>query len=72
MKRNKEITMGRYMFKQDNDCHWYLVPEEECLSFDDIINTDYESWTPAGEAWVDSFRIDGPHNMTFTDPKEIS
>lgn len=59
----------RYCLKQDDDCHWYLIPVLRLQNF--------EEWLAAGPYYedyegeeFDSCRIDGPHRLTFTDPKE--
>lgn len=61
----------KYMLKQDDDCHWYLVPESEWLSFDDLMTVDPEDLTADGEAYLDSMSIDGPHRIAFICPEEI-
>ena len=64
--------MKRFMMKQDNDCHWYLVPVEHCKLFDEMMEIDWGEWTPAGEQLIESMRIDGPELLTFTDPQKIT
>ncbi len=59
----------RFFLSQDNSSHWYLVPVSQ-----DIL---WEQWRNIPEdderSWVEpefAKRIDGPHRLTFTDPKE--
>jgi hypothetical protein len=61
--------MQRYFVGQDNDCHWYLIPVElydKYSAWIDMDPKDPASWEePEGIE-----RIDGPHRLTFTDPRE--
>ena len=58
----------RYCLEQDNDAHWYLIPaakRAEWNAFLEIPSDDERSWDVPTYAEI----IDGPHNLTFTDPK---
>ena len=69
---NKET---RYTFRQDGDCHWYLLTVEEAKEFDrmkkrleevDEMSEEFEDLCCA----IDNFdRINYPEEFTFTDPK---
>ena len=61
---------NRYMIAQDDDCHWYMFTTDEKQVFDDLMYCDWDEITPDGEAWLDKRRIDGPHCLTFENPKE--
>jgi len=61
-------TSVRYYLMQDEDSHWYLVPQDREDEFNTLSENEDE-W----EAFEDEFggcRIDGPHRLTFTDPRE--
>lgn len=58
----------RFFLAQDDDSHWYLVPEQN--------RAEWEAWTNISKddpaSWnVPDFAksIDGPHTLTFADPQ---
>lgn len=71
----------RYKLKQDENSHWYLILADSEKLFvrllEDMENFyTNEEWGAAQESeetFEECFgdcRIDGPHNLTFTDPLE--
>jgi hypothetical protein len=57
----------RYRMVQDDDCHWYLIPANRSFEFDTWRESDdYQAGIEPD--WA--HRIDGPHRLTFTDPRE--
>ncbi len=73
----------RWCLKQDNDSHWYCILLSESETFTDLLK-QMGSFDIRNQAtWKDEhivvtmfeeqfgkFRIDGPHNLTFTGPLE--
>ena len=61
--------MTRFILVQDNDSHWFVIPEterEEWGDWRDFPDTDKRSWTPPDFAQA----VGGsPSLVTFTDPK---
>lgn len=55
---------ARYKLIQDNDCHWYLITVEQEKLFNELLS-DWEKFEDA-----DFKRVDGPHAVSFVDPKE--
>lgn len=44
----------RCMFRQDDSCHWYLVPEAECRRFDELCALITGELEPDSEEWFDA------------------
>ena len=59
----------RYKIIQDNDYHWYLVKVVDEGAFNTWLQEDTESdsFDPEGHPGKP---IEGPHLLTFTEPKE--
>jgi hypothetical protein len=58
----------RYFLAQDDDSHWYLVPEQnraEWEAWRNLPSTDERTWEHPDFAKP----IDGPHTLTFADPQ---
>ncbi len=53
------------MLKQDDDGHWYLIPENEEEHFDEWIEN------PRGKYDYDEFKIDSPKNIRIIDYIEV-
>ena len=64
------MSKDRYCISQDGDGHWYLIPDFEREFFEDMIECEDDEITEAGWTWLANHSIDGPHRLTFTDPKE--
>ena len=61
------MNATRFKLKQDEDCHWYLIIDNNEELFVRLLEEeDYDTF---GECFGDC-RVDGPHNLTFTDPRE--
>lgn len=63
--------MKRYCLVRDDDSHWYLIPQKLKSSFEVLeaeanAVDDYEFFNKTFE----KYRSNGPHCITFTDPKE--
>ena len=61
----------RYCLVQDEDCYWYLIPAQDRKLFMALCDESYG--TDNFDDFDDRFgnlRVDGPHSLTFTDPKE--
>jgi len=59
----------KYILAQDNSCHWYLIPFENKVEFDEWLEIDEDderSWTPPEFAK----EIGGWHKLTFENPIE--
>ena len=57
----------RFRLESDGDGHWYLIPPEK--------QSEWSTWMDSKdfELGVEpdwARRIDGPHRLTFTDPRE--
>lgn len=59
-------AVPRWRIKSDDDGHYYLIPADR--------EDDWWAWVqapdadPEGPPWAR--RIDGPHRLTFSDPRE--
>lgn len=55
---------SRYRVESDDDGHYYLIPADK--------QSEFLAWIDSGSdaepTWAR--RIDGPHRLTFTDPRE--
>jgi len=61
----------RYRFLQDNDCHWYLIPEEQAQVFEQWSALTDDNDKEFRDYRFEDRRISGPvEAFTFTDPKE--
>ena len=61
--------MIRYCLLLDNDCHWYLVPSARKSEFDTLLGkADTDDKWDQFENTFGSMRINGPHDLTFTQP----
>jgi len=76
----------RYCLIQDDDCHWYICPSDRRSEALEMFEAFYlwhdrhsrlwdheDAWESLGPEppepdFID--RINGPHDLTFTDPKE--
>jgi hypothetical protein len=61
----------RFRLNQDQDCHWYLIPDDEkLLGLFNELNEAEEGW--ADDRWqqFEDMRIDGYHRLTFENPAE--
>lgn len=63
-----KYIFGRWCLVQDNDCHWYLIREEQREEFNKWVSfsDDHAAWN--GEMFGEC-RVDGPHNITFAAPE---
>lgn len=64
--------MAKWIFRKDDDCHWYMIPAEKSKVFSSLIREcdnegDFENFW--GE--FDQYRIDSPLHYTFENPEEI-
>lgn len=72
------MAIQRFRFMQDNDSHWYLIPEDqqqhfiEWLSLDDFTDRARETLNLFYNQFkFEDRRISGPvEDFTFTEPKE--
>lgn len=58
----------RWRAVEDGEGHWYLIPAERSFEFDTWRqdSDDYRAGIEPDYAQ----RIDGPHRLTFTEPRE--
>lgn len=56
----------RYMFVQDNDCHWYMIPEDLEGSFYLLLDADLD---PLWEEFKQYALGGGVQGITFTNPR---
>lgn len=67
------MAKQRYRLTKDDDGHTYLVPAERAEEFGELCDEAYanDDFT-AFENKFGKYRIDGAHNLTFTDPRDLS
>ncbi len=56
--------------RDDNDGHWYLVPEDRITEFEDILNMMDEGDDDLDLS--DFHQVDGPHHLRILAWEEIS
>ena len=56
----------RYTFRQDNDCHWYLLTVVQSRLFDELI--DEENYEDERWAEIEECRCSSPSNIIFESP----
>jgi hypothetical protein len=59
----------RYILKQDDDCHWYLLKESEEAEFDQWIEATWSNWEFYQGKDFDNNRIDHPSSISFENPR---
>jgi hypothetical protein len=62
----------RYVFCQDQDSHWYMVPETRARDFREVCanayaNDDFEAFSESFE----HFRCDSPFAYSFAEPERM-
>lgn len=62
--------MTRFKFKQDQDCHWYLIPEELSSLFTQLEENGEADCFAEFDNKFDKYRCDHPSNFTFENVKE--
>ena len=62
----RETYKPRMIFMQDNDCHWYLIPENEAKEFDRALG-DIGSWVDFNTKWGTKELPIHPSQYSFTD-----
>lgn len=63
----------KYILKQDEDCHWYLIRIKDVDKFDSLCEYAYSEDDFEGfERMFSECRINGPHDLTFTDPRDTN
>lgn len=71
---SKEWDDTRWCFVEDDDCHWYLIPVYEKRSFEDLMNiicsAHYYNLLDRFDDRYGKFRHDGPHVLSFIDPRD--
>lgn len=61
--------MKRYILKQDEDSHWYLIPMECETDFETTCSEAYRNDEfDDFESKFGEMRINGPHDLSFTNP----
>jgi hypothetical protein len=60
----------RYFIDQDDDCHWYLIPEIKREKWERWRDTDWKD--SLADCALPDFVVDigSPNSLTFTDPLE--
>lgn len=60
----------KYCFRQDESCHWYMIPFNKSDLFSELHDND-NNWEEFCDEF-DNYRIDGsPMSFTFENPKEV-
>lgn len=62
--------MSRFCFKQDDNCHNYMIPVELVDSFNAELEKDWDDPDWEFDFLFAQYRCDSVQNWTFTDPKE--
>lgn len=57
----------RWKLKQDDDCHWYLIKQDDDRLFDALVTSEDEC---EFERIFGGMRTSGPHALTFERPME--
>ena len=58
----------KYYFKQDQDCHWYMLPENLIPLWDELIQ-DEECWEDDRWQSIEDCRLDrGIESISFENP----
>ena len=74
----------RYCLVQDDDSHWYMTPaymkEDFNVKMDELADSQGHDCEHCGGGYYDrldeferkfgDYRVDGPHRLTFKDPRE--
>ena len=63
------MTEVRYKFTQDQDCHWYLIPEGLSALFIQMEENGEADCYAEFCNRFEEYRCDYPGNFTFTDPQ---
>ena len=58
----------RLCFAQDDDCHWYIIPEECRKAFAAWVESDNYGYEKAP---FEMRSIDSPEFFSFLDPKDL-
>lgn len=59
----------RYKFRQDDDCHWYLIPEGLSALFVQMEENGEADCYASFNDRFGEYRCDSPCNFTFVDPQ---
>lgn len=65
------MSQERFMFVQDDDCHWYCIPVSKEELFDELLGSCLDS-TEEFELVFEKYIV-GSHisRITFTDPLKV-
>lgn len=69
LSAQETVYVQRMVLTQDNDGHWYLIPETEAKEFNDILADGYR-WTEFEARWGDKRLSMHPSQYSFTDLQE--
>lgn len=58
----------RYKFIQDQDCHWYLIPDELTSLFIQMEESGEADWYAEFNKKFQKYGCDHPSNFTFENP----
>lgn len=61
--------MTKYCFRQDDDCHWFMIPSYKSTLFTELHDDDNKWMEFCNE--FDECRIDSPKHFTFENPEEV-
>jgi len=62
------MNKQKYILRNDDEGHWYLIKKEDAAKFEKICYGPDESWDIEEAAeWLEHYCIDGPHKIVFTE-----
>ena len=64
------MSAKRFFFAQDDESHWYMVPEEQKTLWDEWASTDYNWQHPSCDVFEEYRTNGGIELYTFENPIE--
>lgn len=69
-KRRKKVTQPASQLLQDNDGHWYLIPEIQVSKFETLLGIAEDELGTMFQPFM-AYAIDGPHRLRILAWEEI-